>query len=83
MMFNRGGEERDTMSSQMGYMTAKVEELDRFVREHMREEESRFAAINRTIALQRRYLVGLTVLIISESAGFPIRDLLALILKVI
>ena len=83
MKFGWGGEERDTMNSQMGYITAKVEELDKFIRNHMVEEESKISSINKTIALQRRYLIGLTLLIFLDSSGYPVHELIKILLKAI
>lgn len=83
MKWGLGGEERDTMNSQMGYITAKVEELDKFIRHHMIEEETRISSINQTITMQRRYLIGLTLLVFLDSSGYPVHELMKIFLKAI
>ena len=82
-MFKMGNQERDTMNSQMGYVTAKVEALDQFIRDHMKTEEDKFSSINQTIVKQQRYLWAMTLLVLLDSAGMPLDKLMTLVLKLI
>lgn len=82
-MFKLGNQERDTMNAQMGYMTGKMEALDAFIRDHMDKEEAKIAAINKTIGLQRRYLVGLTFLTLLSQSGMPLDKIVAFLLKLV
>ena len=74
---------RDSMRAQLGYVTAKIEELDKYVREHMIKEEDKFGVINQTILLQRRYLIGVTCLMVMDSSGLPINRVLETLLQLI
>lgn len=89
-MFKLGNQDRDTMNAQMGYMTGKMEALDVFIRDHMDKEEAkitaineRFRDVNKTISLQRRYLVGLTFLTLLSQSGMPLDKIVAFLLKLI
>lgn len=76
-------ESRTSMQAQIGYLTSQVENLDRFVRDHMNREEKKFASVHTDISANKRWMMGLTVLVLADSAGVDLHSLFSMALRIL
>lgn len=70
------GEVRSSMKAQIGYLTAKVEDLDEFIKDHMDREELKFSSIH-------KWMIGLTGAMVLQSAGLTLEQLFSLLVEIV
>lgn len=60
------------ISKNIGYMLAKFENLDTYIRDHMRQEEGKFEDIFKSIKRIQFAVIVLTFIVILMASGVPI-----------
>ena len=81
-------ENRESLQAQVGYLTAQLDnmkeqmrELSAFVKEHMNKEEVKFATIDQRFEKGYRWMIVLSFIIVSDSAGLPLEKLLKFVFQ--
>lgn len=68
------------MNHNIGYLIGKFESLDRYIRDHMNQEEARFALLERSVKRITYTTIVLTAMMALSVAGIPIDALLVKLL---
>jgi hypothetical protein len=71
------------ISHSIGYMLAKMEDLDNYIRNHMQEEEKKFDAIGKSIKRIQLAIVIITISIFLLASGVPIDGILLKLLALL
>ena len=60
------------MNRDIGYLIAKFESLDSYIRDHMRTEENKFDGLYKSIKRIQLALTLLTVIVVLMASGIPV-----------
>ena len=71
------------VSHSIGYMVAKLEGLDSYIRDHMRQEEAKFESIFKSIKRIQLAIMVIAMLVILMAAGVPIDGFMLKIIALI
>jgi hypothetical protein len=66
----------------MGYLIAKMESLDAFIREHMSNEEDRFAKIDKSIKRLSGGMLVISLILVLDAFGIPTKMLILKLLGI-